>query len=94
MNLEYWNTLPPEIQGAVLRAAREAQEWCFSNARRYDMQTKPVLQKLGVTFYSLNEKEMEKWKEAALTAWPKLKSQCDQEVLNLLLEAQHKEFPR
>lgn len=94
MNLDYWKTLPKDIQSAVLRAAREAQEWSFNNARRYDMQSKEALIKLGVTFYTPTPAEMKQWKDLAMTTWPDLKPKCDQEILDLVLEAQGKTFPK
>ena len=94
MNLDHWNSLPAEIQSAILRAAREAQEWSYANATRFDMQSKETLQKLGVKFYTPTPAEMKQWKDLALTAWPKLKPLCDEEILNLLLEAQQKTFPK
>ncbi len=94
MNLDYWKTLPPDIQSAVLEAARVAQQWSFDTARRYEKQTKETLKGLGVTFYTPTADEMKQWKDLSLTTWPKLKTMCDDEILNLILDAQGKSFPK
>jgi TRAP-type C4-dicarboxylate transport system substrate-binding protein len=94
MNLDYFKTLPPDIQSAVLEAARVAQQWAFENARRYENQSKRILQGLGVTFYTPTAAEMKQWKDLALSTWPKLRTMCDEEILNLVLDAQGKSFPK
>jgi TRAP-type C4-dicarboxylate transport system substrate-binding protein len=94
MNLDYWKTLPPDVQSAVLKAAREAQVWSFDNTKRYEDQTREILKKLGVTFYSPTPAEMKLWKDLAMKAWPVLKPKADQEILDLVLESQGKSFPK
>ncbi len=94
MNLDYWNTLPKDIQASVLRAAREAQEWSYNNARRFDTQSKEALKELGVTFYTPTPAELKEWKDLAMKVWPELKPKSDQEILDLVLQAQNKTFPK
>ena len=94
MNLDYWNSLPEDLKKVVQSSAREMQRWTFENARKFDNESKERIKKLGVTFYRPAPKEMKEWKESALKIWPRFKGECDEEVLNIILKAQNKTFPK
>jgi len=49
---------------------------------------------LGVTFYSPAPNEMKEWKDSALKIWSRFKGECDEEVLDIILKAQNKTFPK
>ena len=52
-----------------------------------------ALKKLGITFYDPTPGELKQWRDLGLKVWPKLRSQCNEEILHLVLGAQNRTYP-
>ncbi|WP_010530095.1 TRAP transporter substrate-binding protein [Lentibacillus jeotgali] len=64
-NLEWWNSLPEDVQSAVIEASKIAQEKSRQVAKESDKEYKQKLKELGVEVYEPTEEEYEEWVEAS-----------------------------
>lgn len=74
MNLKKWNSLPKDIQNAILEASAEEEPLILQRAIQDDKDSRKELEKQGVDIYQLSKSEFERWRakvEPLLEAWGK-----------------------
>lgn len=64
-NLAWWESLPEDVQQAVIEASEVAQAESRKIAKREDANYKEEMVENGVELYTPTEEEMELWREAA-----------------------------
>ncbi|NME07551.1 TRAP transporter substrate-binding protein DctP [Psychrobacillus sp. BL-248-WT-3] len=64
-NLDWWESLPEDVQDAVNEASKIAQEKSREEAKEKDLVYKQKLADSGLSLYTPSEEEMILWKEAA-----------------------------
>lgn len=70
MNLDKWNSLPPDIQKAIMSVT--GVQSAVHIAKQFDHETKPAIEKcktVGVEVINLSPAEQERWKQAAKPIW-------------------------
>ncbi|MCX5907335.1 MAG: TRAP transporter substrate-binding protein DctP [Deltaproteobacteria bacterium] len=65
VNLKKYQELPPDLQKAMIDAAKEAQDWGLDIASKETDECLTGLQKKGVQVYYLPEQEKNRWAEAS-----------------------------
>ncbi|MEI4768768.1 TRAP transporter substrate-binding protein DctP [Psychrobacillus sp. FJAT-51614] len=64
-NLNWWESLPEDVQKAIGEASKIAQEQSRKEAKEKDLIYKEQLTEHGLELYTPSDTEMELWKEAA-----------------------------
>lgn len=65
MNLEKWNSLSPEVQGIVLEAVRETQEWAPGWVSEVQATQLAEMKNGGMQVIEFSPEEAERWRETA-----------------------------
>lgn len=71
INLQRWNSLPPDIQKIMLAVGKEQEEKLYSVGEKYDKEVREKLRQLIKTTYSLPPQELKRWQEKAKEIWSK-----------------------
>jgi TRAP-type C4-dicarboxylate transport system substrate-binding protein len=69
MNLQRWNSLPPDIQKIMLAVGKEQEEKLYTVGEKYDKEVREKLRQLIKTTYSLPPQELKRWQERAKEIW-------------------------
>ena len=64
INKKKWDSLPGDVQKAMLEAATEAQVWTRKEAEKADTESLVILREKGMDVYDPPEKEKARWREA------------------------------
>ena len=64
INNKKWDSLPADVQKAMLEAAEEAKIWTRNASEKADMASLASLKEKGMKFFDLRGKERERWREA------------------------------
>jgi len=64
INKKKWDSLPGDVQKAMLEAATEAQVWTRKEAEKADTESLVILKEKGMDVYDPPEKEKARWREA------------------------------
>jgi tripartite ATP-independent transporter DctP family solute receptor len=64
INKMKWDTLPPDVQKAMLEAADEAKMWTRNECAKMDKEGLVTLKEKGMDIYDPPEKEKARWREA------------------------------
>jgi tripartite ATP-independent transporter DctP family solute receptor len=83
-----FDKLPPDIQTAILEAAKDAQE--YSNKLDNEQRASAIAtaRKLGVQFYTPTDAEMKIWTSTGRQIWKQFDSKIDQGFLQRILDSQ------
>jgi tripartite ATP-independent transporter DctP family solute receptor len=65
VSLNSWNKLSPELQKILLDAGKKAQLFNFEAAEREDKLSSEKVQKMGMIFNRISDKEQDRWLEAS-----------------------------
>lgn len=65
INKKKWDSLPADVQKAMLEAAAEAQVWTRNEAEKADTESLTLLKEKGMEIYWPPEKEKNRWREAS-----------------------------
>jgi C4-dicarboxylate-binding protein DctP len=65
ISMNAWNKLSPEFQKVLLDAGKKAQIFNFEAAEREDRLSSEKVQKLGMIFNKVSDKEQDRWLEAS-----------------------------
>lgn len=69
MNINTWNSLPPDIQKIIEGINSEAVKWTTDTYTDEQVTAKDVLLKAGVNFYYLPPEEKARWEKKATPLW-------------------------
>lgn len=64
-NLNWWNSLPEDVQEAIMEASKVAQEASWEKAMNDDQMYKDKMRENGMELYKPTPEELELWKESA-----------------------------
>jgi tripartite ATP-independent transporter DctP family solute receptor len=65
INKKRWDSLPGDVQKAMLEAAEEAKLWTRKEAEKADTESLAFLKEKGMDIYDPPEKEKARWREAS-----------------------------
>jgi TRAP-type transport system periplasmic protein len=92
MNLDVWNGLSEEVQGIIVEAVVEAQEFAQDWFLQNEQEQMQLMREAGMEFLTLSDEEAQRWDEMANTAlWNYYKgilSEEQIEAVSQLLELQ------
>ncbi len=90
MNVDYFNSLPEDIQQIIKESGQEALEWQREQTYELEGQAKQRFIDAGIEIAELTEEEMELWKAATRPVWDKFIGEgiVDEWLVKELLEAQ------
>jgi len=69
MNINTWNSLPPDIQKVIEGVNKDALKWTEDTYTAEKINAKDLLEKAGVNFYYLPDAEKTRWKNAVAPLW-------------------------
>jgi len=84
-NLDWWESLPEDVQQAIEEASKIAQEQSRKEAKEKDLIYKEQLTEYGIDLYTPSDTEMTLWKEAASNRYKEYKESTG-EIGERLLE--------
>jgi TRAP-type C4-dicarboxylate transport system substrate-binding protein len=71
MNLEYFNSLPADVQEAILKAGRDAYAARTPGSIQADKDFRKAMEDAGIKYYEPTASEMEQWRAAAKPVYAK-----------------------
>lgn len=69
INLQRWNSLPPDIQKIMLEVGKEQENKMYGVGENYDKEIRDKLRQFIKTTYSLPPEELKRWQERAKETW-------------------------
>jgi TRAP-type C4-dicarboxylate transport system substrate-binding protein len=69
INLQRWNSLPPDVQKLMLEVGKQKEDKLYSVGESYDKEVRDKLQQLIKTTYILPPQEIKRWQERAKLTW-------------------------
>jgi C4-dicarboxylate-binding protein DctP len=66
ISMNTWNKLSPQLQTVILDAGKKAQVFNFEIADREDIMAIEKLQKAGMVFNKISDKEQERWRDVSM----------------------------
>jgi len=88
MNKEKFYAYPKDIQEAILKAADDAQKWNFENTESWTDKLREKFKEAGVAIRVATPEEVEVWREAAITMYPKYADKVPQSFIDRVRAAQ------
>jgi TRAP-type C4-dicarboxylate transport system substrate-binding protein len=73
INKKTWDTLPPEAQAALRKAALEAGKLIKADGRRENAESIEALRKRGLKIHSLTPETDAEWNRTVEKVWPKIR---------------------
>ena len=67
-NLDFWNSLSPDLQKIFQDAAIEVQEWTKKYTLKSDVKYREILKEKGCTEIQISEEEAARWRKKAVPA--------------------------
>jgi tripartite ATP-independent transporter DctP family solute receptor len=64
INLNKWNSLPPDVQKVLLTAGEQTRDWGRKEVEKSDSGALEELKKKGMDIYSLSPAEKDRWRKA------------------------------
>ncbi|MFE1573961.1 TRAP transporter substrate-binding protein [Comamonas odontotermitis] len=88
MRKDRFESLPPNIQSAIIAAAKEAE--VYGNELDSDMTEKAraYAKSLGVVTYEPTEQEMQQWRTTGRAVWKEFENKIDKDLVKMVLDAQ------
>lgn len=75
MNLDKWNSLPPDIQKEIMEASKAAENYSIQSMKEYDEKSLQVLREKGTVKYLSND-EIDKWAKMMEPVYQKWQKEC------------------
>jgi len=89
MDPKRFNELPPNVQQAIIESAKEAEKEIIKITGEDIAKCKDeAINKMGVKVYKPTPEELEKWREAGRSVWPKYSKEVPQKLLDDILAIQ------
>lgn len=88
MRLDYFKSLPPDIQELLVKAAKDAEEYQVKLDQEMLITAKKILLEKGIKIYETTKEEKIKWHGTAAPVWEKFKSEVSLEFLRKIREMQ------
>ncbi|MDO4581602.1 MAG: TRAP transporter substrate-binding protein [Bacillota bacterium] len=83
INLEFWNSLPADIQQLLNEAAAVAFDWSREFADAGLVESRELLEEAGIIFVDLTEEQRQAFADLAKTTWPLIEENVDPEVYEI-----------
>jgi TRAP-type transport system periplasmic protein len=88
MRKERFDQLPPDVQNAILDAAKEAQAYTSKLDAEATEASRAVAVKLGVMTYAPTTDEMKIWRSTGREIWKQFEGKVDKSLLQQVLDSQ------
>jgi len=79
VNEKFWQSLSPKHKAAIERALKEATEWEHGYLMWATEKYTKLCKEKGMEFYELPPEEEARWREKAVSIWPRLYKLCGEE---------------
>jgi len=88
MSKTRFNSLPPDVQKAILEASAAAQKFNFENTGKMNDELKKICVDAGVQIRVATPEEEAQWRKLAVTVWEKYADKVPQALIDRILAAQ------
>jgi TRAP-type transport system periplasmic protein len=89
MRMDKFNSLPPQVQKAIVESAAEAQAYSNKIDAELLQKSRQRAIELGVAIYEPTPEEMKVWAETGRQIWSQFDSKVDKPLLQQVLDAQN-----